>query len=104
VILLVPQHPWLYTSIDKTLGHVRRYTAAGLCTRLTSAGFEVVHQQNFNRLGALGWYVSGHLLHKEHLSANQMKLFNRVLPLARLIECIPGWPALSTIAVGRKHG
>jgi hypothetical protein len=52
----------------------------------------------------LGWYVSGKLLGKEHLSAGQMKAFNRIVPLARLIECIPAWPALSTIAVGRKPG
>jgi hypothetical protein len=31
-----------------------------------------------------------------------MKVFNRILPLARLVEHVPAWPALSTIAVGRK--
>jgi glycosyltransferase involved in cell wall biosynthesis len=101
-ILLVPQHPWLYSSLDKTLGHVRRYTAAELRARLTGAGFEVVSQRDFNRLGTLGWYVSGRLLHRDHLSPGQMKTFNRILPLVRLIERIPGLPALSTIAVGRK--
>ena len=62
----------------------------------------MVHQQGFNRLGALGWYVSGKVLGKEHLSPGQMKMYNRLLPLAKLIERIPGWPALSAIAVGRK--
>jgi glycosyltransferase involved in cell wall biosynthesis len=104
LILLVPQHGWLYTSLDTTLGHVRRYSEAELRAKLTDAGFEVVHQQDFNRLGALGWFVSGRLLRRKHLSAGQMRLFNQVLPLARLIEGIRAWPALSTIAVGRKHG
>jgi hypothetical protein len=81
---------------------VRRYTEDELREKLTRAGFEVVHQQGFNRLGTLGWYVSGTLLGKEHLSVGQMRTFNRILPLARLIERLPGWPALSTIAVGRK--
>jgi hypothetical protein len=31
-----------------------------------------------------------------------MRTFNRILPLAKLIERVSGWPALSTIAVGRK--
>jgi glycosyltransferase involved in cell wall biosynthesis len=101
-IILVPQHPWLYTPTDKTLGHERRYTEAELGDRLRGAGFEVVHQQGFNRLGTLGWYVSGKLMGKEHLSPGQMKTYNRILPAAKLIEHIPGWPALSTIAVGRK--
>jgi SAM-dependent methyltransferase len=101
-ILLVPQHPWLYAPTDNALGHKRRYTARELHDKLVAAGFEVVHQQGFNRLGTLGWYVNGKLLGREHLSPFQMKLYNRLLPLARLIECIPGWPALSAIAVGRK--
>jgi glycosyltransferase involved in cell wall biosynthesis len=103
-IILVPQHPWLYSPTDRTLGHVRRYTEAELNAKLTRAGFEVVHQRGFNRLGTLGWYVSGKLLGKEHLSAGQMKAFNRIVPLARLIERISAWPALSTIAVARRPG
>jgi glycosyltransferase involved in cell wall biosynthesis len=103
-IILVPQHPWLYSPTDRTLGHVRRYTEAELHAKLTRAGFEVVDQFGFNRLGTLGWYVSGKLLGRSHLSVGQMKVFNRILPLARLVEHIPAWPALSTIAVGRKPG
>jgi glycosyltransferase involved in cell wall biosynthesis len=101
-IILVPQHPWLYAPVDKVLGHERRYTAEELRDKLDRAGFEVVHQQGFNRLGTLGWYVSGKLLGKQHLSPGQMRMFNRLLPLAKLVEHVPGWPALSTIAVGRK--
>jgi glycosyltransferase involved in cell wall biosynthesis len=101
-IILVPQHPWLYTPTDRALGHERRYTEGELCGKLQAAGFEVVHRQGFNRLGTLGWYVSGKVLGKEHLSPGQMKMFNRVLPVAKLIERVPGWPALSIIAVGRK--
>jgi glycosyltransferase involved in cell wall biosynthesis len=103
-IILVPQNPKLYAPIDRVLGHVRRYTALELRDKLTRAGFEVVHQQDFNRLGALGWYVSGKLMGKEHLSPRQMRTFNQLLPLAKLFERMPLWPALSTIAVGRKPG
>ena len=102
VIILVPQHPWLYAPVDRTLGHERRYTAEELRAKLQRAGFEVVHQRGFNKLGTLGWYVSGTLLGKRHLSPAQMRLYNRLLPLAKLVERVPGWPALSTIAVGRK--
>ena len=89
-------------SPGRTGGGGRRYTEADLRAKLARAGFEVVHQRGFNKLGAAGWYVSGKLLGRGHLSPGQMKLFNRLLPLAKLVERIPGWPALSTIAVGRK--
>jgi glycosyltransferase involved in cell wall biosynthesis len=101
-IILVPQHPWLYAPVDKVLGHERRYTAPELRDKLVRAGFEVVHQQGFNRLGTLGWYISGKLLGNARLSPGQMRTFNRLLPVAKLIERVPALPALSTIAVGRK--
>ena len=93
-IILVPQHPWLYTPTDKTLGHERRYTEADLCEKLERAGLEVVHKQGFNRVGTLGWYVSGKVLRKSELSPGQMKTYNRILPLAKHIERFPGWPGL----------
>jgi glycosyltransferase involved in cell wall biosynthesis len=101
-IILVPQHPWLYSPADRSLGHVRRYTRQELSDKLHEAGFDVVHQQDFNRLGAAGWYISGKVLGRAHISPGHMKIYNRLLPLAKLIERIRGLPALSAIAVGRK--
>ncbi|RUL85843.1 bifunctional glycosyltransferase/class I SAM-dependent methyltransferase [Tautonia sociabilis] len=101
-IILVPQHPWLYSPTDRALGHERRYSADELRRKLEEAGFEVVHQQGFNRLGTVGWYVSGKIFGKDRLSPGQMRLFDLLLPVAKLVERLPGWPALSTIAVGRK--
>ncbi|QDV34198.1 bifunctional glycosyltransferase/class I SAM-dependent methyltransferase [Tautonia plasticadhaerens] len=101
-IILVPQHPWLYSPTDRALGHERRYEESELRRKLEEAGFEVVHQQGFNRFGTLGWYVSGKIFGRDRLSPGQMRLFDLLLPLARLVEHVPGWPALSTIAVGRK--
>ncbi len=101
-IILVPQHPWLYAPVDAALGHERRYQAEDLRKKLQQAGFEVVRQQDFNRLGTLGWLVSGKLLGRKRLSPGQMKTFNRLLPVAKLVESLSPWPALSVIAVGRK--
>jgi glycosyltransferase involved in cell wall biosynthesis len=104
VIILVPAHPYLYTSVDRVLGHCRRYEADVLTARLQEAGFEVLTCRGFNRLGSLGWFVSGKVLGRQTLSARQMKMYERLLPLARLIEKVPGLPHLSLIAVARKPG
>lgn len=100
-VILVPGHEWLFTECDRTLGHFRRYTRAMLADRMKQAGFEVVQTTEFNRLGVLGWYVSGKMGRKD-LSPGQMKLFNRLLPAAKLIERLDGLPGLSVIAIGRK--
>lgn len=100
-IILVPAHDWLFTNCDRTLGHHRRYTRAMITERMQAAGFEVVQTREFNRLGVLGWYVSGRLGRRD-LSPTQMKLFNRLLPVAKIIERFDGLPGLSVIAIGRK--
>jgi glycosyltransferase involved in cell wall biosynthesis len=101
-IILVPQHPWLYTSLDQALGHARRYLVTELRDKLTRAGFEIVHEQGFNKLGTIGWFLSGKVLRRTHLSPRQMRIFDWLTPLARLVERLPGLPALSAIAIGRK--
>ena len=101
-LILVPADPRLYTGVDKALGHFRRYTHDELSVKMRAAGFDVVQTKGFNRLGSLGWYVSGKLLGRTTLSPGQMKAYEWLLPLARLIEPFPILPHLSVIAVGRK--
>ncbi len=101
-IILVPQYPQLFCKIDEAVGHYRRYTSDELQSKLALAGFELVHIQNFNKLGVPGWWFNGKVLGRKHLSPHQMWLFNLLLPLARLIEKIPGLPGLSVIAVAQK--
>jgi glycosyltransferase involved in cell wall biosynthesis len=101
VVVLVPAHPWLYTACDKSLGHVRRYTEAELREKLTAAGLEVVSLRQFNRLGTVGWWLSG-LLGKKDLSPAQMRLYEWMLPVAKLLDWVGVGPGLSMVAVGRK--
>jgi len=101
-IVLVPAHPSLYTGVDKALGHCRRYTEPYLRERMTDAGFEVVRCRGFNRFGTVGWFVSGKVFGKTTITPGQMKAFEWLLPLAKLVEKTPLLPHLSLIIVGRK--
>jgi SAM-dependent methyltransferase len=47
VIVTVPQHRWLWSSIDEQAGHKRRYTRPELSVKLVSAGFERLHATSF---------------------------------------------------------
>lgn len=100
-IILVPAHPWLFTGCDEALGHFRRYTEDELRSKLLSAGFEVASIQQFNRLGVFGWWLNGKMGRRD-LSPYQMKLYERLLPIAKVMDKVGVGPGLSIIAVGRK--
>ncbi|MGH9553755.1 MAG: glycosyltransferase, partial [Terriglobales bacterium] len=85
-IILVPQHPSLFTPVDVSVGHYRRYTKDQLLQRLTEAGFQLEHVQDFNRLGTIGWWLNGKIMKRDTLSPASMQLFNAALPLAKLME------------------
>ncbi len=100
-IVLVPAHEWLYTACDKTLGHFRRYTPEDLREKMEEAGFHIVSLREFNRLGVLGWWASGKL-GKRDLSPFQMRAYELMLPIAKVLDRIGLGPGLSLIVVGRK--
>jgi glycosyltransferase involved in cell wall biosynthesis len=99
--VLVPAHPWLYTDCDRTLGHVRRYTEPELREKFAQAGFEVVSVEQFNRLAVYGWWLNGKR-GNDRLSPFQMRVYEFLLPLAKLMDRLKRGPGLSFILVGRK--
>jgi SAM-dependent methyltransferase len=101
VVLQVPAHPWLYSEVDRTLGHFRRYTKQELKYKFEESGLVVERLYGFNRLGAFGWLVSGKALRARTLSTWQMQTYERIVSLAKLIERIAPLPALSLVAIGR---
>ncbi len=102
VIILVPNDPALYSGVDRTLGHVRRYTPETLRATMQEAGFSVEDCWGFNRAGGAGWRISGKILRKRTLSAGQMRLFEFLMPIIRIAERVPFHPHNSLIIVGVK--
>ena len=72
-----------------------------MAINLKKAGFEVVDLWEFNRLGVYGWWVSKQL-QNETLSPRQMKLYEWLLPIAKVMDYFKLGPGLSVIGVGRK--
>jgi glycosyltransferase involved in cell wall biosynthesis len=100
-IILVPAHPSLFSPCDDALGHQRRYTNVELHTKLQRAGFEVVMMEEFNRMGVPGWYLNKQLGRRD-LNPRQMRVFEWLLPVAKLMEAMKLGRGLSLIGVGRK--
>jgi glycosyltransferase involved in cell wall biosynthesis len=101
LVLQVPQHQGLFGEMDKALGHFRRYDVHDLRDKLTTAGFEVEHLQNFNAVGILGWYLNVRLLGRKEMSKVQLKLFDSLVPILQRIEAKLSLPGLALIAVAR---
>jgi hypothetical protein len=49
-IIAVPQHPWLWSSVDEEAYHQRRYSRGELEVKLRRCGFDVVFSSSFTTL------------------------------------------------------
>ncbi|MBM4319939.1 MAG: glycosyltransferase [Deltaproteobacteria bacterium] len=101
-ILLVPQGKWLYSSLDRAVGHEKRYAESELLAELGQTGFALDSLRQFNRAGVLAWVLNGLLLRRRHLSRLQLKTFDTLTPLLERVDRFAPWPGLSLIAVARK--
>lgn len=103
LIVLVPAYQSLYNRFDKELEHYRRYNQITLNSLFANAEFNLVHEQYFNVSGILGWFVSGRILNNKLLPEGQVKLYNSLVPLFRIIDKIVfNKIGLSVITVGQK--
>lgn len=103
VVLLVPAFPALYCSLDRELFHFRRYSRKSLNDTLRAANLEPDWHRFINLFGVLGWFINGKILRRRILPANQLSLYNQLVPLFRAIEHLTGPPfGLSHIVAGRR--
>jgi glycosyltransferase involved in cell wall biosynthesis len=102
-IILVPQHPSLYGTLDEVLEHRERYTVPKLREALTSGGFRVEELFDFNRVSVPGWWFNGKILRRKRFSRLQLKLVNNSIPILRRIDRLWPWSGLSLIGIGVKE-
>ena len=103
LILQVPTLPWLYGSVDRAVGHYRRYSKDELKKLLEKSGFHSIQSHYFNVFGILGWFVNGKIMRKPYLSSALLSLFDNLLPAFSKLEKLMGPPiGLSLIAIAEK--
>jgi len=100
VVILVPALDALYGSLDRELGHFRRYTPRRLRDAFEKAGLEVVHLEWFNRVGTFGWWLNARVRKATRIPIDQLKAFDSLVPLLRLERFLPLPFGQSLIAVG----
>jgi SAM-dependent methyltransferase len=102
-IVLVPQCPFAFGSLDEVLEHQRRYSRSELAAKMISAGFRLERMLEFNRATLPGWILNSRILRRKTLSTIQLGIFNALVPLARRIDPLLPWPATSLIAIGVRE-
>lgn len=103
VIILVPAYQSLYNKFDEGLEHIKRYTKTSLCQLITHANFEIIHAQYFNFVGIAGWFCFGSILKRENISENQMQLYDKLVPIIKLMDkLVLNKVGLSTVCIGKK--
>jgi len=100
-IVLVPQGPGRFNSLDRALGHSLRYTRRQLHDAAVEAGFEVEALLDFNRSAVPGWRFNG-WLRRTSFSRAQLKAFDSLVWLARRVDRYLPWRGLSLIAICRN--
>lgn len=102
LLALVPQGRWLFGSVDRTLGHQRRFSRRELRELLENAGFKVEKFYQLNRAGVPAWALYGRLLHRKKINKVTLKIFDKTVWFLRLIDPLLPWPGLTLVAVARK--
>ena len=103
LIILVPAYQSLYNIFDKELYHYRRYTKKTLNPLFISEKLQIVSSKYFNAAGILGWFVSGKIQKNKTLPKGQMSLFNKLVPIFKLIDKVVfNKVGLSVITISKK--
>jgi glycosyltransferase involved in cell wall biosynthesis len=103
VVVFVPAGKSLFGSLDRGIGHERRYEKEELVGKLQQAGFEVEHVSFQNRIARLAWWINAKVFGRRALPSAQSRIFDRLVPLLHGLEGDNPSSGLSLIAVGRKN-
>jgi SAM-dependent methyltransferase len=102
-VVLVPNGPWNFGSLDEVLGHKRRYTEASLRKAAEAAGLRVTQVVRFNRVSSLPWFLNGRILGKKSFGLLQIRIVDWITPISRVLDRFLPFPPLSLIAVMERR-
>jgi len=88
LLIFVPALPFLYSDLDKQLGHFRRYLKKDLVDLTKKVGFTIVKARFCDIVGIIPWYVNFVLLNNS-ISGGSVSLYDKiVVPPMRLLETL----------------
>ena len=86
LLIFVPALSWLYSDLDRQVGHFRRYIKEDLVELTQRSGLSVVKARYFDVAGIIPWYINFVLL-KNPIGSGSVSLYDRlVVPAMRIME------------------
>lgn len=106
LFLYLPAMQWLYGSIDKELGHYRRYNKAMIRELFSGLPAQIVNMEYCNMIGALGWFYTNRILKRKSQSRDLVSFFDiYIFPPAHAAErYLPKFLGANLYALIRRTG
>lgn len=89
LLILVPALQFLYSDMDKSVGHFRRYERADLENKIQTADFFLQDLRYFDAIGIIPWLLFNTLGGATEFNPKLMGLYDKIfVPVSRTIETI----------------
>jgi SAM-dependent methyltransferase len=86
-LIFVPANSWLMGSMDRELGHHRRYERQELRSKCEDAGFSIRLENYFDLFGIVPWWLKYCLLQSKTMEPSAVRFYDRmVVPWSRRLE------------------
>ena len=102
LVVLVPQGHGLSGSLDRAMGHKRRFQRDEAVRLLQDAGMKVERIRSLNKISAPSWWLYSRVLRTSHINKFALKLFDKTVWVWRRLDPVLPWRGLSLILVARK--
>jgi SAM-dependent methyltransferase len=104
LLLIVPAIPEILGSVDRSLGHYRRYSRTTLRAAIDASGFHLEKLHYMNSLGILGWLLNNRIVRRQEESPAQISFYSRfIVPWLSALESLMHPPiGLSLVCIARK--
>lgn len=107
-VALLPAGMWLYSKLDRELGHFRRYNAKDkirIYKLIEKKGLplKMLKYKYFNPIGAFGWFVKAKILSRTKITRMDMLIMNSLLPFIGWCDLLPLPFGQSVLMVIKKN-
>jgi SAM-dependent methyltransferase len=86
LVIFVPALQALFGSMDRAVGHYRRYSPDTLRPVLEHNGFSIQAMEWMNLLTIPGWFLNGRVFKREAVPALQLKVYDALMPVIARLE------------------
>jgi hypothetical protein len=92
----------VFGTLDRSLGHRRRYSRASIRELLGAHGFSLESVESLNRIALVPWWAYGKIFHAGNITKLVLKVFDKSVWFWRRLDPMIPWPGLSLVVVARK--